>query len=454
MHIPKLNLKMKSHHFSKLIAAILIVCFFASCSKKNNPDPNPTPPGPGGSTSPKITSLDVQQGPYNAPVVITGVNFSATASDDVVSFNGKAAKITSATATQLKVLVPLGAGTGSVSVTVGSNTASGPVFTYKLSLLVTTIAGKASNSPYADGLGLEATFIGPEGIAIDANNNLYITDLGYHTIRKMTPDGIVSTLAGNFVSTGETDGTGSSATFGVTHDVCVDSKGNLYVLESGNLRKITPAGVVTTVNGPGSPAGHVANLTLALSITIDKSDNLYITDGGIHNQIIKIDANGLVTVVAGSGARGAVDGPAGSATFNAPAGIAIDNAGNIFVTDNQTLIRKITPAGVVSTFAGGGTQYGLVNATGTNARFAQPLGLAFDKNGNLFVADMANNVIRMITPAGVVTTYAGSGIPGTFADGPASTAGFSQPKHICFDSAGIMYVTNSGNNTIRKIGMQ
>lgn len=420
---------------------------FLSCSKKS-PEPQPNPVN----TSPTITSLSVNQGVYNTPVTVTGTNFSTTISDDQAFFNGVAATVSSATSTQLKVLVPLGAGTGNVTIKVNSNTATGPVFTYQLSEMVSTFAGNSSGIP-VDGKGASAGFYGPVGITMDASGNFYIADNLDNLIRKMTPLAVVTTIAGNSSISGGADGTGNMASFNNPNGVAVDASDNIYVVDFVNsgVRKITPGGVVTTFGGLGSKVGYATDLADASSIIIDKAGNLYVADA-IHCLIKKITPAGLVTILAGSGARGSTDGPSASASFNSPAGMAMDAVGNIYVTDNGSMIRKITPAGVVSTFAGSTTR-GKSDGTGVAASFNNPWGLAFDKDGNLYVVDSENVLIRKITSTGVVTTFAGSGFAGSN-DGAALAASFENPEGICIDGSGNIFITDYKSYLIRKITLE
>ncbi len=261
-----------------------------------------------------------------------------------------------------------------------------------------------------------------------------------------------TTLAGLAFNSGSTDNTGSAARFSNPYGVAVDGSGNLYVADTNNgkIRKITPAGVVTTlVTTSVSSGGNPVGITLSGS-------TLYFTT---NNQLVRsvgTDGLNLTTIAGAAGVTGNADG-AGIATarFNSPRGIVADGSGNLYVTStNAHSIRKIVIAtGAVSTFAGStGNQTGSTNATGTNARFNAPSGLAIDAAGNLYVADTNNALIRKITtPDAVVTTYAG--LPGGFgfADGPSNQATFSAPTGIAVDSLGRIYVSDLSTATIRRI---
>ena len=410
--------------------------------------------------------------------------------------------------------------------------------------VVTTLAGSGTAGS-ANGTGTAASFDRPSGVATDAAGDVYVADVQNNLIRKITPAGVVSTFAGSGVYS-SVDGTGTSASFSGPSSVGTDGLGNVYVADNGLIRKITPAGVVTTLAGISNARtsvngiGTSASFTGTNGVATDNNGNLYVSDSG--NLIRKIVSTGYtitpalpaglsfdgttgiitgtpasgspatnytvtayntggsstttvsitvgalpapnisyagpqtyttnaaiaslaptnsggavpatvysqVTTLAGSGAQGAANGTGTAATFYSPNGAATDAQGNVYVADvfNQ-LIRKITPAGVVTTFAGSGIR-GSANGTGSAASFSNPYSVATDAAGNVYVADAGNYLIRKITPAGVVTTFAGSGTQGS-ADGTATAASFNTPIAVATDAAGNIYVGDQGNNNIRKI---
>jgi streptogramin lyase len=218
------------------------------------------------------------------------------------------------------------------------------------------------------------------------------------------------------------------------------------------------------VRGTADGVGAAAQFCEPVGIAIDSTGNLYVADGEVTaapqfpndscfgNSIRKITPAGVVSTFAGmAGTTGSADGTGSDARFANPRGIAIDEAGNLYVTDTGNyLIRKIMPAGVVTTLAGSPGNSGAVNGIGAAAQFAGPTGIVTDAAGNAYVCDSSNSMIRKVTPAGVVTTFAGTGAVG-YADGPGAMAQFAAPQGISIDSVGNLYVSDYLNATIRKI---
>lgn len=268
----------------------------------------------------------------------------------------------------------------------------------------------------------------------------------------------ITTLAGTAGVYGYADGTGSAAQFNYPDGVAVDSVGNVYVADTVNctIRKITPASVAATLAGSAGVSGSVdgtgsaAQFNYPDGIAVDGSGNVYVADV-FNYKIRKITPAGVVTTLVGSGVGGSADGTGSAAQFNEPGAVAVDRSGNVYVADsgNRT-IRKITPAGSVTTIAGTADIIGPADGTGAAAQFVGPLGVAVDGSGNIYVADSNGFTIRKITSEGVVTTIAGNvGVNGS-ADGTGSAARFGYPRDVAVAGSGRIYVVDTNNCTIRQ----
>lgn len=328
--------------------------------------------------------------------------------------------------------------------------------TYSWSVL----AGQPPQFGAVDGPAASARFKSPSGIAGDAQGNLYVADTQNHTIRKIAPDGSVTTLAGKAGESGTADGLGASARFNSPHGVAVDGAGNVFVADRANhaVRKITPAGLVSTFAGRKGSLGAAdgsateAQFIFPQGLAFDHDGSLLVADLGSHT-IRRISPAGSVETIAGAaGPGGYVDAVGRAARFSSPSDVAVDRTGNIFVADlaNQ-VIRRIARDGRVTTVAGTVDAIGATDGTGAAARFNEPMGLAIDANDNLYVADQFNDAIRKITPEGVVTLFAGVRDARGSANGPAATAQFFTPADLHVEADGSLFVADAGNHTIRRI---
>jgi sugar lactone lactonase YvrE len=332
-----------------------------------------------------------------------------------------------------------------------------------------TITALAGNGQYRyggdGGPATAASLNGPDGVAVDAVGNLYVADAGNSRIRKVTPAGTITTVAGNgqYGYSGD-GGPATAASLSYPDGVAVDAAGNLYIADYANnrVRKVAATGTITTVagneqygySGDGGPA-TAASLKLPYGVAVDATGNLYIADTD-NWRVRKVTSAGIITTVAGNGQWGYAGdgGPATAASLSAPWGVAVDAAGNLYIADQgNSRIRKVTPGGTITTLAGNG-QYGYSGDGGpaTAASLKLLYGVAVDAFGNLYIGDSYNSRVRKVTPGGTITTVAGNGIKGYSGDGGLATAAsLSYPEGVAVDSAGNLYIADSGNDRIRKV---
>ncbi len=298
----------------------------------------------------------------------------------------------------------------------------------------------------------------PRSVALGSDGTIYIADTLNHRVRKVGSDGIITTIAG----TGERGSTGdggpaTAAKLNRPQSVGLDAGGNLYIAEGSLIRKVTPAGVISTVagngtsgfSGDGGPATR-ASLTFSAGIAFDTSGNLYFADGGNH-RIRKVTPAGIISTVAGNGTPGfsGDGGPALNAALNFPNGVAVDRAGNLYIADNLNLrIRKVSLNGVISTVAGGGT--GGDGGPATAASLVSATGVALDASGNILISGGPN--IRKVGPDGVMSTVAGGASGGFGGDGGAATsAKLRATAFVAVASDGSLFIADAGNDRIRKV---
>jgi len=338
---------------------------------------------------------------------------------------------------------------------------------------ITTVAGNATCCKSPDGVAATTVWLtGLTGLTIDAQGNLYI-NLG-ETIRKVNTSGIISTVAGNGTPayTGDGGPATSASLFpnGPMGGLAVDAAGNLYISDGENhvVRKVDTSGIIRTIagngtagySGDGGPATS-AMIDIPTGLALDSAGNLYINDWS-NNHVRKVTPAGIITTFAGNG-NVVYDGDgvqAAKAAVHSPGGIAIDSAGNVYITElSDGRIRKVDPSGVISTFAGQtkkSTGFSGDGGPATAAQLNGPLGITVDRSGNVYFADNQNSRIRKIDAAGIITTYAGiNGNASTpIGDGgPATSAFLGVTKAVAVDAAGNLFLTSSaGAERIRKVG--
>lgn len=329
--------------------------------------------------------------------------------------------------------------------------------------IITTVAGTGIYGFQGDdGAATSAALAGPRGIALDESGNLYIADTLNHRIRKVSAEGVITTIAGGNAAGFSGEGTAAQlARLNLPTAVAVDRRGNVYVADSGNhrIRRISAAGVITTVagggingfRGDGGPAS-VALLNAPQSLALDVEENLYVADTGNH-RIRKIDPRGVIATVAGSDAAAGDGGPAVDASLFEPSGIAVDATGNVFIADSANhRVRRVTPQGIISTMAGDGSAgYSGDGGSAALAQLNHPNGLAVDRAGTLYIADTGNHAVRRVS-GGIISTIAGNGEPGKDGDfGPSASARLFNPSAVALDRSGGLYIADSGNNRVRLV---
>jgi NHL repeat len=344
---------------------------------------------------------------------------------------------------------------------------------------ITTIAGTGKFGVWAglsgDGVPATKARLGfPAGVAVDGKGNVYIADKDTYRVRKVDRDGTITTIAGTgrrgFSGDG---GSATSATLTEPVGVAVDEQGTVYIADpdSARVRKVNPGGTITTFAGNGRgflPLGDGGPATSAqlndpVGVAVDRKGNVYIADDG-NNRVRRVSPGGTITTIAGngtcdsSGKRLGDGGPATSAQLCGPAGIAVDEQGNVYIADGilNMRVRKVNPGGTITTFAGNGK----CSDPGGGARTAElcdPVGVAVDGNGNVYIADNGDNRVRKVSPRGTMTAFAGTGEtchlgePCTLGDGGPATSAKLVPTGVAVDAKGNVYIADGGNRRVRKV---
>ncbi len=331
------------------------------------------------------------------------------------------------------------------------------------------VSGENGEAGHQDGTGGGARFNDPMGLARDAQGNLFICDARNHVIRKISPGGVVSTLAGKPGEHGTTDGAGGAARFHFPADIAVAPNGTLYVADSGNhcIRKITANGTVSTIAGtPGSEddisdvnhgsglstkapqldgTGSAARFNSPGGIAYAPAGFLYVSDTG--NQIIRrVDLDGKVTSLAGMpGVWGSNDGTGPGARFYSPMGLCVGTEGNLYIADSLNhVIRRMTPEAVVTTFAGSVTEFGCKSGPRLDARFCEPTDITCHPDGGFIVCESFGNALFRLKTDGMVSMFAGN------AETPSANT-LSNPSSAVCDPQGNVFVSDTFNQQVRLI---
>lgn len=333
--------------------------------------------------------------------------------------------------------------------------------------IISTVAGDGTCCFSGDnGLAAKAQLHQPEGVAVDGAGNLYIADLGNARVRKVSPSGVISTIAGTSSSgTAGDGGPATSAQLQIPWTVAVDPTGNVYISDANRVRKVVPGGAITTVagiltagfSGDGGVATK-AQLDQPFGVAADASGNLFIADTG-SNRVRKVASGGTITTIAGDGTHNfsGDGGPAASAQIYNPQAVALGPGGSIYIAD-YARVRRVSSNGIITTVAGNGTPgYFGDGGPAISAQLGQTEGLALDvstgaASGTLYLADSANHRIRSVAPSGSIVTFAGVGTAGYSGDGgPANAAQLRAPEGVAVDAGGNVYIADTGNGCIRKI---
>ena len=331
---------------------------------------------------------------------------------------------------------------------------------------ITTIAGNGLENLSGDGGPADSAALSyPTGVAVDTNGNVYIGDTYNHRIRIVNTAGTINTYAGSSGPSYAGDGgPATAARFAFPNGICIDTSGNLFIADESNsrIRVVNTRDTVFTFAGNGFPgysgdgsAAIAANLSSPMCVAADNKGNIYIADGSNY-RIRMVNASGIISTIAGNGTNGNTGngGPADSAEMGMPISVAVDHKGNVYFCDFvNSVVRVINSAGIINGFAGNGTSgYSGDHGPATAAKLFGPAGLAIDSDGNVFISDGGNNVVRKVDTFGIITTYAGDGEQGFSGDGGlANAAELNNPYYLTIDKWNNLYIADNGNNRIRKV---
>jgi hypothetical protein len=431
----------------QVVLVVVVICSAIMCRKKDKDNDCPM--------CPSVESISPVSAKCYEKLTISGKNFNLKTKENIVKINGvliNPDSILSGTETQLVVKVPRGCGSGPVTVDVDvelTHFGEPPTFNYEFRYYVIDFGLKGANPPPCINGQSNSSIINylyPTGIVADAAGNVYFSDYNYHCIFKIDTNQDSCLFAGfadNISPGGLIDDLGTKARFRNPAHMYIDNNNTIFVAEnSTSIRTISPSGNVATyttdtnLNYSSGIAFQPGNTTVAY-VSV-KSDH-------IISKITRQGTKLVTTRFAGkNGDRGYVDGIASVARFSDPEDVAVDNQGNVFVSDRNHVIRKITPGGVTTTFAGNGTP-NFADGQGTQASFNKPEGMFIDSDNTIYVADSENNCIRKITPEGLVSTIF------TFTGGMHTPS----PHDIVRDKIGNFYITftSTGGQGVKKLAI-
>jgi len=409
----------------------LLLLMTTACKKNAGYVHNPSAPV-------VVDSFLPSKGGVGTEVLIYGDNFTTDKEQVSVTLNGAACEVVGVNQGQLLVKVPSKAGSGHFAITISGKTeSSDSLFTYIYTKKVTTLAGNGLQGfiDRVSGTSAAFYFYDRTGLTIDTAGNLYIADCGNHIVRKIDTMGFVTTFAGHINGEGYADGPPSVAMLNLPTDVEMGPDGNLYVADRWNwfIRKVTPDGTAYSFAAIADPAG----------IGIDKATgDLYVTSPS-QGKVYQVLPDGTINTL--------------PVSFNYPSDVAVDTAGKVWVVDQGlSTIVKLDPAAgawTATTVAGIPGTTGSANGGPGTAAFNNPVGITIDRNNNVYISDYFNNNIRLIDATGTTSSFIGTGASG-YRDGDASEAQFATPSSVVFDKNGNMYVLDRGNGYIRKVTIQ
>ncbi len=340
-----------------------------------------------------------------------------------------------------------------------------PFFTLHSSAqgVITTVAGTTWIFRGDGGPALNAPLGDLGSVAVDSEGNVFVADFRNHIVGKISTNGVLHVVAGSGIGTFSSGdgGSGTAASLSGPWGVGIDSSGNVYIAERGHrVRKVTREGIIITIagtgnsgfSGDGGPATN-ASLTIPLAVAPDATGNLYIADTGNH-RVRKVGPDGVITTIAGNGVAGfsGDGGAATAASLSSPHGLTVDSRGNLYISDSGNgRIRKVTPGGLITTLAGGGTNFPGDGGPAFSGQLAFPWGLALERDGSLYIADSGNTRIRKVTPAGIISTVAGGNVGFSGDGGLATAASLNSPSGVAVDSAGNLYISDLFNRRVRKV---